>query len=230
MGKAARIIIIAVLVGILGYGIFAANTPTPVSSKIWDERQTIGSPDAKNLYVVYSDIMCPYCVAFENAIFEHEDEFEEYLAENDILFEVRISNYLYNYGEGHSEHSKNSTDALFCARDEGKFWDYYKIAITTIWDNYFGKYGKAAYMIMSEDLDLDYWINLGLKIGLGDKFKSCVENEETFAEANKISEKMAKEAGGMPYFQFGKYTTSGFDLSWGWNEAKYFLDAGLNKK
>ena len=35
---------------------------------------------------------------------------------------------------------------------------------------------------------------------------------------------------GMPYFMLGKFITSGFDPSWGWNEVKeYYFDIGLEK-
>ncbi len=227
MGKAIRIIVIAVIVGILGFGIFSATRVAPPSEKVWDERATVGSMNAKNLFVAYSDIMCPYCVAFENAIFENEEAFLKYIDDNDILFEVRVSDYLYNYSESHIASSKYSAEALYCARNEGKFWDYYRIAITTIWNDYFKNGGKSAFASMGS-LDKDYWIGLGTKIGLGEKFASCVENDETLAEADDNAVRSTKEANGMPTFKFNRYTTYGFDLSWGWEYVLKYFEAGLN--
>ncbi|MBR5939063.1 hypothetical protein IKZ77_00730, partial [Candidatus Saccharibacteria bacterium] len=94
---------------------------------------------------IYSDIMCPYCVAFENAIFEHEDEFEKYIEENNILIEVRLSDFLYQFGEAHAINSRYSAIGTYCAKNEGRFWDYYKHAITSVWNNYFKVLGKSAF-------------------------------------------------------------------------------------
>lgn len=226
MGKAIRIIIIVALAGILGFGIFSATKTVPASEKIWDERATVGSLEAKNLFIAYSDIMCPYCVAFENAIFENEEAFEQYIADNDILFEVRISDYLYNYGANPSVGSKYSAEALYCARNEGKFWDYYKKAITTVWNDYFKDAGKNGYAALGSK-EKDFWIGLGTEIGLGEKFANCVQNDETLAEANENAARSVKEANGMPTFKFNRYMAYGFDLSWGWDYVLMYFESGL---
>ena len=69
MKKALRIIGVVAIVGILIAAIVTSMThKTPNSEKIWDKDMTIGNIDAENYFIVYSDIACPYCVAFENAI------------------------------------------------------------------------------------------------------------------------------------------------------------------
>jgi transcriptional/translational regulatory protein YebC/TACO1 len=62
------------------------------SDMVWDSAMTLGNPDAKNYFIVYSDLVCPYCVAFENAIVEHEEEFQKYLEENG--FEIKSSEFV----------------------------------------------------------------------------------------------------------------------------------------
>ncbi|MBQ3474119.1 thioredoxin domain-containing protein [Candidatus Saccharibacteria bacterium] len=216
---------IAVIV-VLGFAIIASKVEPKSSDKVWDTEMTVGDLEAKNYFIIYSDIMCPYCVAFENAIFENEEEFEEYIKENSILIEVRLSDFLYEYGEAKPIHSRYSALGTYCAKKEGKFWDYYKLAITTVWNDYFKNNGKSAFSSFSK-IDKDYWIALGKKIGLGDEFESCVKNDEPLEEIMANAKKTTKLINGMPFFKFNKYTNSGFDLSWGWEYVLMYFQAGL---
>lgn len=228
MKKALRIIGIVLVVGLLMAAIVASMTPktTANSELIWDEQMTVGNLDAKNYFVIYSDLMCPYCIAFENAIVENEDEFRKYIESNDILVEVRLSDFLYEYGESNPIHSRYSAVATYCAKNEGKFWDYYNLAVASIWNDYFKNLGKSAFSKMSK-LGQDYWVEIGKKVGLGDKFEQCVEDEEPIDEIEANAAKSAKLIGGMPYFKFNSYTSSGFDLSWGWEYVQMYFQAGL---
>lgn len=226
MKKILRILGIVLLVGILGAAIISSMVKPSNSEKVWDEQMTVGNPEAKNYFIIYSDIMCPYCIAFENAIFEHEEEFEKYIEENDILVEVRLSDFLYEYGEARAINSRYSALGTYCAKNEGKFWDYYKTAVTTVWNDYFKSSGKSAFADLNSK-DKKYWIQLGKKIGLGDEFESCVENDEPLEEIVKNAEKTTKLASGMPFFKFNKYTNSGFALEWGWEYVLLYFKAGL---
>ncbi len=227
MKKALRIIGIIGIVVLIFFTIATSmNTKTSNAENVWDEKTTIGNLDAKNYFIVYSDLVCPYCIAFENAIVEHEEEFQKYLQENDILYEVRISDFLYEYGETNPINSRYSAVATYCAKNEDKFWDYYNLAVTTVWNDYFKSSGKSAVSSMSK-LDKEYWINIGKKVGLGDTFETCVKNDEPLTEIKENAAKTAKLANGMPYFKFNKYTSSGFDLSWGWEYVQMYFKAGL---
>ena len=227
MKKAIRIIGIIVVIGLIGAAIFTSMTVKPSSrDKVWDEATTVGNLDAKNYFVVYSDIMCPYCVAFENAILEHQEEFEKYIEQNDILLEIRMSDFLYEYGEAQAINSRYSAEATYCAKREGKFWDYYDMAIATVWNGYFKSGGKAAFTELNK-VGKDFWIGLGEEIGLGETFMNCVKNDESLSEVEDTAAKMAKVAHGMPYFKFNDFATSGFDLSWGWEYVLMYFDSGL---
>lgn len=229
-GKIVRICSLILIAGVFGFGIYFANRPIPLSEKVWDERTTIGSMDAENHFIIYTDIVCPYCVAFENAILENEDEFNRYIEENNVLVEIRLTDFLYEYGETKPLMSRYSAEAAYCARDEGRFWDYYKHAIKTVWDNYFKTQGKAAFTAMSM-LDKSYWADLGKEIGLGESFETCVNNSNDIEEIIQNAANVAKEInGGMPSFKFNKYAFSGFDMSWGWDYVKYYFDKGLSSK
>lgn len=228
--KAIRITGIIAVVALIIAAIVASMTAKPSNAdRVWDTEMTLGNPEAKNYFIVYSDLVCPYCIAFENAIIEHEEEFQKYLEENDILFEVRLSDFLYEYGETNPIHSRYSALGSYCAKKEGKFWDYYKLAVTSVWDDYFKTSGKSAFSKMAS-IGKDYWINIGKEVGLSEDFENCVRNEDTLDEIKTNAEKTAKLANGMPYFKFNDYTSSGFDLSWDYQYVLMYFQAGLESK
>ena len=227
MKKALRIVALVAVLVVLGAAIANSMVKPSSGSKVWNKEMTVGNLEAKNHFIIYSDLVCPYCVAFENAIVENEEEFQKYIEENDILLEVRISEFLYDYGETRPINSRYSAEATYCAKNEGKFWEYYNKAITTVWNDYFLGNGKGAVTKMSS-IGKDYWIDIGKEVGLGDSFEKCVREDESLDEVKKNTEKTAKMVnGGMPYFKFNEFATSGFDLSWGWDYVLYYFEAGL---
>ena len=228
--KIARIAgIVAILVLIVAAMVISFNHKIPNSEKIWDKETVVGDVNADNYFIIYSDIVCPYCVAFENAIIEHQSEFEKYIRENNVLIEVRLSDFLYEYGQTNPIASRHSAEAVYCAKKEGKFWDYYDHIIPAVWNGYFKNSGKNAFAELNA-MGKDYWIKLGKEIGLGDDFENCVKNDETLDEVIEIAAKTVKQINGMPYFKFNNYVSSGFDLSWGWEYVKMYFDSGLKSK
>lgn len=227
MKKAARIAGIVAIVVVLFAAIIASMNNKPSNSeKVWDQAMTIGNPEAKNYFIIYSDIVCPYCIAFENAIVEHEEEFQQYLEDNDVFLEIRLSDFLYEYGESNPINSKYSAIASYCARDEGKFWDYYNLAISTVWNDYFKQSGKSALSKMAK-LDKNYWIDLGKQIGLGEDFANCVKNDAPLTEIQDRAAKTAKLVTGLPAFKLNSYSPPGFSMDGTWEDVKAYFDEGL---
>ena len=230
MKKTFRIIgLVAVIVIIIAAIVASMSIKPSNADKVWDTQMTIGNLEAKNYFIVYSDLVCPYCIAFENAIVEHEEEFQQYLEDNDILFEIRLSDFLYEYGETNPIHSRYSALGAYCAKNEGKFWDYYNLAVSSVWNDFFKASGKSAVSKMSS-IGKDYWINIGKQVGLSEDFETCVKNEDTLNEIKANAEKTSKLARGMPYFKFNDYTSSGFDLSWDYQYVLMYFQAGLDSK
>ena len=198
---------------------------------VWDEAATMGRMDAKHYFIFYTDLACPYCEAFSQAIFEHEDEFKrDYIEGKDILYEVRVTDFLYEFGEHKPEMSRWSAEGIYCAANENKFWDYYRTALETLNEDYYSKgIGVSKTAPMISDMTADYWLNIVKKVGLGEEFVSCFTEHKT---VDKIKENAAKAAqqvqGGLPFFKFDKFTTGGFDTAWGWDYVKKYLDAGLS--
>ncbi|MDO4399180.1 MAG: thioredoxin domain-containing protein [Candidatus Saccharibacteria bacterium] len=230
MKKTFRIIgLITVIAVIIAAIVASMNIKPSNADKVWDTQMTIGNLEAKNYFIVYSDLVCPYCIAFENAIVEHEEEFQQYLEDNDILFEIRLSDFLYEYGETNPIHSRYSALGAYCAKNEGKFWDYYNLAVSSVWNDFFKASGKSAVSKMSS-IGKDYWINIGKQVGLSEDFETCIKNEDTLNEIKANAEKTSKLARGMPYFKFNDYTSSGFDLSWDYQYVLMYFQAGLDSK
>jgi protein-disulfide isomerase len=228
MQKIARIVGLIALIVVIFAAIFTSINTKPSNSEIvWDTRTTLGNPDAKNYFIVYSDLVCPYCLAFENAILENEEEFKQYIEDNDILFEIRVSDFLYEYGEANPINSRYSAIATYCARDEGKFWDYYNKAITTVWNGYFKGEGKSGFAALIKN-DQDYWTKIGEGLGLSDDFKTCIEEQRPLDEIVKNAAKTSELVEGLPAFKLNSYSPPGFSLSGTWEDVKAYFEEGLN--
>lgn len=228
--KIARIVGLVAIIGVIVVAMVVSFThKVPNSEKVWDKDTTIGNMDAKNYFIIYSDIVCPYCVAFENAMITHKDKMMSYIEKNDVLLEIRVSDFLYEYGQTNPIASRYSAEAVFCAKNEGKFWDYYDHIITTVWDNYFMEQGKSALKALNSQ-GKDFWIKLGKDVGLSDTFEDCVKNDETLEAVEETAAKTVKQIDGMPYFKFNSYVASGFDMNWGWDYVEMYFNNGLKSK
>ena len=127
LGRVIRTAVITAIIFLfLALIIFNANTKPSLESKVWDMRTTIGSTEAENHYIMYTDLMCPYCDVFSRIIHSNLDEFKrDYIEGKNILFEMRITDFLYEFGAHKTEYSRQSAEAIYCATAEDKFWDYY---------------------------------------------------------------------------------------------------------
>ena len=218
---------IGAVVLLIFVGIIATTTAKPSTrEQVWDEKMTKGNLDAKNHYIIYSDLICPYCIAFENTLVENEEDFDKYLANNDILLEVRLADYLYEFGDSNPINSRYSAVATFCAKDEGKFWDYYNKAVAKVWNDFFRDDGKAGVKGLA-NVGKEYWINIGRSVGLTDSFASCVEEDKSLDAVKATAARMAEAKVGMPYFKFNKFTQSGYNLVNNYDYVKRLLNEGL---
>ncbi len=230
-GRIWRSIAIVVVIALLFVVILINLSAKPNhQDQVWDPATTVGHTDAANYYVMYTDLMCPYCDVFSREALNHWDEFTQYLDENDILFEVRLTDYLYE-GHGSSmQASRNAAEAGYCAMRENKFWDYYHGAIQQLWTDYHSKgIGVSKTATPISGMPDDYWQKIGHQAGLGAQFDQCLANHETVAEVEKNTARALQTAQGMPYFKFNRFTTAGFDNNWGWDYVVRYLDAGLGK-
>ena len=228
MSKTVRTIILVLIVAaFFGLFIFSSTRPVDISGKVWSENMVLGDVEnATRHYIVYTDLMCPYCNYYARTIQANDEEFQKYISENKIAYEVRVTDMLYE--SSGIEYSLPSAEAAYCATKENRFWDFYHKALDHIFTDYYEKgigYSKTAPMI--EDMTREYWENIGKEIGLGESFTKCYNNRETLNDVQETTYRASKFANGLPYFYFGKFSTGGFDPSWEWTEVKQMLDEGL---
>ena len=227
MKKLPRILAIVLIGGILLAAMITSTTKkTPLSEKIWNEGMTLGSLEAKNYFIIYTDLMCPYCNLYAQEVYHNEEEFEKYLEENDVLYEVRVTDMLYESND--LKFSRVSAEGAYCANREGKFWDYYHAALTALEEDYYNRgIGNSKTAPRIEDMTRDYWKNIAKKAGIGGKFETCFDNGEALEEIDKNTAKASSVAYGLPSFVFNKYETSGFDPTWDFETIKEMYAAGL---
>lgn len=220
------IAIVLVVLAFVGLIAISSSQKQTAADKVWQPEMAVGPEDADKLYIMYTDLVCPYCDVFSRATQEHWDEFLAFLDEHKILFEVRLTDTLY-LGNG-SEMSRDSAEAAYCAARENKFWDYYHGAVQALWDDYHSKgIGSNKTAAPITNMPSDYWQKIGHRIGLGEAFDDCIKTHATAADVEDATLKAARVAQGMPTFAFGKFTTSGFSDTWGWEEVRAMLEAGL---
>lgn len=229
MKKWLRIgILVLICGGIFGLIIFNMTYRPPVSTEVWDMATVIGDPEtATRHYIQYSDFACPYCDIFTHATLDHEEEFNNFLAEHHILYEIRLTEVIYD--STGSDMSVNSAVAAYCAKRENRFIDYYRAGVQALWDDYHSKgIGDSKTSPRITGMPDDYWQKIGDKLGLGESFDNCVKNQETLSEVREVTDRAEKYVNGLPFFQFGSQTFSGLaSSSWNWDYTLEYLKAGL---
>ena len=227
-------IIIAVVGAIFGLFVYNALNGTSFEGSAWNEQMTLGDVStAKHHYVMYTDIFCPYCDKFSDAVAAHKDEFmTDYIEDKKIYFEIRVTDM--NYLAGHSNNSKPAGEGAYCAAKQEKFWDYYYALLGQIYKDYHSKgIGIDKNSERIPDLEMDYFYKVAKNTDLDyDSFVSCMENHETEEELNKNTQRAGNiVGGGVPYFTFDKFVTSGFagnfDADKDYEQVKLMMEAGL---
>ena len=239
MQKAIRVGILVLVIGFLGaLVIFNSINPTPIDMTVWNEQMTKGDKEtAKHHFIMYTDIFCPYCDKFSDAVAANLDHFENhYIKDNNILFEIRVTDV--NYVNGHSQNSRPAGLAAYCAAKQGDFWSYYYALLAKIYNDYHSRgigVDRTSEKIPTLEMSYFYDITDNLESIDREKFTTCMENNETAAELDKNTKEAQKKInGGVPRFFFDKYTADGFAGNWNttsdYEQVKLLMDAGLASK
>ena len=228
MKKAIRIL---ALVGIIGLILTAVITstvkPVDVAGSVWNDGMILGNPETSTRhYVVYTDLMCPYCNYYARVIAQNEEEVKEFLAEHKITYEVRVTDMLYE-GSG-VDMSRPAAEGAYCAAKEGKFWEYYHEVISRLFKDYYSRgIGNSKTAPAISDMTNDYFESIAKDVGIEGNFKKCYDEHETVTEIQENTNKAAYYASGLPTFAFENYNDSGFDSNYTWVEVKEMFKAGL---
>lgn len=229
MQKAIRVIALVAVFGLIFVALVTSSVkPANLEEKVWNEEMVIGDlSTATRHYIVYTDLMCPYCNYYAKVIMDNEDTVKEFISEHKIAYEVRVTDMLYE-GNGVLM-SRPSAEGAYCAAKEGKFWDYYHLAVSSLFEDYYARgIGSSKTAPAIDDMERSYWLELGKEAGLGETFETCFNNNETAQTVQENTLKASVVAGGLPYFVFGRYTNGGFDPTWDWTQVETMLKAGLN--
>lgn len=239
MQKAIRVGLLVLIIGFLGaLIIFNAVNPTPVDMTVWNEQMTKGNKDtAKHHFIMYTDVFCPYCDKFSDAVAANMEDFDKnYIEDKNILFEIRVTDM--NYINGHSTNSRPGGEAVYCAAKQGDFWSYYYALLAKIYKDYHSRgIGVDRNSEKIPTLSMDYFYDIADNIDTLDREKlvSCMENDETVKELDDNTTKAkSKVNGGVPRFVFDKYVADGFLGNWNtdndYKQVKLLMDAGLASK
>ena len=222
MKKLLKIICLILVAGAVLFliisNIISSSNTTP--EEVWDENTVLGNKDAKHHYIVYTDLSCGYCYRLSSVLVNNEDVLRDYLSENDVKLELRVVPYL------GSDLAFWGAEAISCAAEDGRFWNYFKEVITSLGNDFFNSEAEAT-------IDENYFINVGKRVGMSEKFNQCVSKHQKSKAVEELGDTANRKiggaggSGGVPYAKFGKYTSNGFDQSWGWNKFKQMMDAGL---
>lgn len=239
MQKAIRVGLLVLIIGFLGaLIIFNAVNPAPVDMTVWNEQMTKGDKDtAKHHFIMYTDVFCPYCDKFSDAVAANMEDFDKnYIEDKNILFEIRVTDM--NYVNGHSTNSRPGGEAVYCAAKQGDFWSYYYALLAKIYKDYHSRgIGVDRDSEKIPTLSMDYFYDIADNIDTLDREKlvSCMENDETVKELDDNTTKAkSKVNGGVPRFVFDKYIADGFLGNWNtdndYKQVKLLMDAGLASK
>lgn len=234
MQRAIRVIGLCLIIGFL-VALLAFNANKPIDYTPWEMAMTKGDKEtAKYHFIMYTDVFCPYCDKFSNALRAHAEDFNKtYLEENNVFFEIRVTDLNYTYG--HSNNSRPGGEGAYCAAAQDKFWGYYDTLLDRLYEDYHSKgIGVSKESEHIPDLPDSFWTEIAEKGGLDvDAFNACMESDEMLTKLDSNTNRASRTLpSGVPYFVFGKYTTAGFLGEWDaegydWEQAKIMLDAGL---
>lgn len=239
MGRGLRIGLLSAVILFLGaLVIFNTLNPAPPDMETWNAAMAKGDPEtAKHHFIMYTDIFCPYCDKFSDAVAANIEHFDkEYIEKQNILFEIRVTDV--NYENGHSNNSRPAGKAAYCAAKQGDFWSYYYALLKKIFNEYHSKgIGVDRTSPKIPDLKDKFFYDVADDLETIDREKlvSCMENNETVKELDNNTRKaQAKINGGVPRFIFDKYVADGFAGNWNtkndYEQVKLLMDAGLATK
>lgn len=232
-GRIVRFLVIGVIIAVFLILTLTLSPKNQDLTNIRDSRTIIGDQSAKNHYVMLTDVMCPYCDVFSRLAMENEEKFKKYLKDHDIVFEIRMTDYLHEQGMDSLGFSKMGAEAIACATEQNRFWDYYHQVIRRLWRDYHSKgIGSSKTAPKITDITNDYWLSIAKEVKLDDSFKDCflehqMQNTVKRNTLDAITYMARYGLGGMPSFRFNQRPLSGFDNNWGYDYVERYLEAGL---
>ncbi|MDR2082149.1 MAG: DsbA family protein [Candidatus Ancillula trichonymphae] len=193
------------------------------SSPIWNQSMLVGDPAAKNHFIEYTDMFCPYCAKFNLALHGSQADFEQnFITPKKMNLEIRLVSMLTDH-----ENSDKGGAHAYCAARQNRFHKYYSAMIQKVNEQYFSK-GIGAYHeapdipILPDSFFQDEYAKAGLD---KQKMTECMQKGEGLSDLGIATATAQKKLpSGLPHFVFNTFTTSGFDGDY--SRIKVMLKAG----
>ncbi len=226
--EVVRIGLIVVVVGlVVALFVYDAALPTDSETTVyepWNSGMLIGSADAPNHLIEYTDYFCSFCSQFHDAI---TDEFTKtYIDTGKLSYETRVVDLL----SGVSVNTPMGNEAAYCAAEQDKYWEYSDELMERINTDYFSKgigVKNVANPAKIPTLGADYFTEPASVVGLDvEQFSACLSANK-YADEIETNSQRAVQLGvsGLPYIMANDYTASGFSGG-GYDELKLILKAG----
>jgi len=233
----AVLIIISIFTGGFGFGAGSSpgananvvktggNTQQPVNMNVLQDTNlypALGPKNAKHTVIEFSDFQCPYCAIASGLpdwtqqynsgqfsdLFGIAGKIEKMAADGKIRVIYVSMSFLDD--KSSTKESDWATEAALCANKQDKFWEMHKAIFTaqTQGENT-GKFNKDKLEILAQGIS-------GLDQA---KFKSCLENDETLSDVQKIASTASQFASVTPTFY-----VDGKKVSASWSQISSLLN------
>jgi protein-disulfide isomerase len=137
----------------------------------------LGDPNAPVQIVVYSDFQCPACAQFHDSTLGQI--IDTYVATGQVYFVYRNFPVL---DQGTSTESRDAANAVYCAADQGQFWQFHDMLFAN-------RIGEGAGSFTVARLEA-----MGEKLGFDPSFNDCIRDIE-YAERVLTDRTAALDAG-----------------------------------
>lgn len=139
-----------------------------------EDSPAMGSADAPVTIVEFADFQCPFCGRFTKDAFSQIKS--QYIDTGKVKFVYRNFAFL-------GLESQDSANAAYCAKDQGKFWEYYDYLYSHQNGENEGAFTRDNLKIFGQNLGLD-----------GSSFNSCVDSRQ-YQDRVTADTKAGREAG-----------------------------------
>lgn len=215
------------LAGVLLVALFIFNTNNKpenlhMQDYPWNQSMVVGSVEAPNKMVEYSDYFCEFCAYFNEQASSAKFN-EEYIDSGKLSLETRIITVLSEM----SPNTEQGAESAYCAADQGKFAEYSNHLVPRIKQDFFDKnIGTKSSGKPIEKLPLTYFEQSAKAVGMdNNKFVDCM-TEQPHKEEIATSTRRAVNMGvrGLPTVVVNDYVASG--SANGWQGFEMMLKAG----
>lgn len=200
------------------------NAQQPVNLDVLQDTNlypALGPKDAKHTVIEFSDYQCPYCAMASGLpswtsqyASQYSDlvgisqKIEQMATNGQVRFIYVPMSFLDDRVS--TKESDWAAEAALCANKQGKFWEMHDAIFTaqTQGENN-GKYNKDKLEILAQKIS-------GLDQA---KFKSCLENDDTLADVQKVASVARQFASGTPTFY-----VDGKKVSASWSQISSLLN------